>query len=235
MRGDALRGAKAFDVSALRSDFGYVFDHATPIGEVIVASPTYYRLEADFHGAAAHAGIRPEKGQSAIAAAAAAVAAMRLGRVDEGTTANVGRIEGGSVHQRGARALPHRGGVRCSMTPRRRRSWRRWWTTCMTAPRPRVRRRGVGGAALPRLPGRPSSPAVVAAEAALRRCGYEPSRVLSGGGSDANALVAAGLPCVNLANGTQHNHEPGERVTVDALEGMLDVAIALLDEAREAA
>ena len=47
--------------------------------------------------------------------------------------------------------------------------------------------------------------------------------------------MAAGLPCVNLANGTEHNHEPGERVTVAALEGMLDVAIALLDEAREAA
>jgi len=75
---------------------------------------------------------------------------------------------------------------------------------------------------------------VAAAEGALRRCGHEPSRIVTGGGSDANALVAAGLPCVNLANGTQHNHEPGERVTVVALEAMLDVAIALLAEAREA-
>jgi tripeptide aminopeptidase len=57
---NALRGAKAFDITRLSSDWGYVFDHATPIGEVVVASPTYYRLEADFHGAAAHAGIRPE-------------------------------------------------------------------------------------------------------------------------------------------------------------------------------
>ena len=42
---DALRGAKAFDAGVLDADFGYVLDHATPIGEVIVASPTYYRLE----------------------------------------------------------------------------------------------------------------------------------------------------------------------------------------------
>ena len=36
---------------------------------------------------------------------------------------------------------------------------------------------------------------------------------------------------MNLANGTERNHEPGERVAAAALEGMLDVALALLDEA----
>jgi tripeptide aminopeptidase len=70
----------------------------------------------------------------------------------------------------------------------------------------------------------------VAAEGALRACGYEPRRIATGGGSDANALELAGLPCVNLANGTERNHEPTERVSVAALEGMLDVVLALLDE-----
>jgi hypothetical protein len=51
------------------------------------------------------------------------------------------------------------------------------------------------------------------------------------GGSDANALQAAGLPCTNLANGTERNHQPDERVSRDALEGMLEVAIALVEEA----
>jgi tripeptide aminopeptidase len=44
-------------------------------------------------------------------------------------------------------------------------------------------------------------------------------------------LEVAGFSCVNLANGTERNHEPTERVSVAALEGMLDVALALLDEA----
>src|SRR5947209_7712776 len=79
----------------LRSQWGYVFDHASPIGEVVVASPTYYRLEAAFRGKAAHAGIRPEDGRSAILAAARAIASLRLGRLDEETTANVGTVEGG--------------------------------------------------------------------------------------------------------------------------------------------
>jgi len=92
---NALAGAKAFDRGALRAEFGYVFDHATPIGEIVTASPTYFRIAADFHGRAAHAGIRPEDGRSAILAAAHAVVAMPNGRIDEQTTANVGSIRGG--------------------------------------------------------------------------------------------------------------------------------------------
>ena len=92
---DSLAGAKAFDATRLRSRFGYVFDHATPIGEVIIASPTAYRVDAEFHGKAAHAGIRPEDGRSAIVAAARAIAEMPLGRIDPETTANVGSVHGG--------------------------------------------------------------------------------------------------------------------------------------------
>ena len=81
---------------------------------------------------------------------------------------------------------------------------------------------------------KPSAPAVVAAEAALSACGYEPRRITTAGASDANVFEAAGLPCVNVANGTEHNHEPTERVSVSALEGMLDVTLALLEEAAAA-
>ena len=93
----ALDGAKAVDLGRLRSEYGFVFDHASPIGELVVASPTYYRLEARFLGHAAHAGIRPEAGRNAIAAAARAIAAMPIGRLDPETTANVGLIEGGTA------------------------------------------------------------------------------------------------------------------------------------------
>jgi di/tripeptidase len=55
-------------------------------------------------------------------------------------------------------------------------------------------------------------------------------RISSGGGSDANALIAKGFQTVNLANGTERNHEPGERVAELALQQMLTVALSLLDE-----
>jgi tripeptide aminopeptidase len=229
---NALRGAKAFDVSRLRSGFGYVFDHATAIGEVVMASPTYYRLDAEFHGAAAHSGIRPEEGRSAIAAAAAAVAAMRLGRLDDETTANVGRIEGGSAS---VNVVPDRCRVEAEA-----RSLDDGKVEALIAEMVDHVHDGANAAEcdvdveVQRLFGgyrvRPSSRALVAAESALRACGYEPRRIVTGGGSDANAFQATGFHCLNLANGTERNHQPDERVSVAALEGMLDVTFALLEE-----
>jgi tripeptide aminopeptidase len=75
---------------------------------------------------------------------------------------------------------------------------------------------------------------VTVAEEALRACGYEPKHIITGGASDANAFQAAGFACLNLADGTEHNHEPTERISVDALEGLLELAIALVEESGRA-
>jgi tripeptide aminopeptidase len=78
-----LRGAGAFDHERLHAKLGYVYDHAGPIGEVILGAPYQCKLDATFHGRAAHSGMYPEEGRSAIAAAARAIADLRLGRLDE--------------------------------------------------------------------------------------------------------------------------------------------------------
>jgi tripeptide aminopeptidase len=232
----ALAGARAFDASQLTSDFGYVFDHASPIGEVVVDSPTHFRIDAEFRGAAAHAGIRPEQGRSAIVAAARAIAAMRVGRLDAETTVNVGTIEGGSAMN----VVPERCAVLAEV--RALRAERAEEVVAEVVDRlheaanlPECEcdvdigvQRMFSGFHLTA-----SRPAVRAAERALAACGYQPVRIASGGASDANALIASGFEVVNVANGTERNHEPGERVSVEALEGMLDVALALLDAAAE--
>jgi tripeptide aminopeptidase len=230
---DALAGAKAFDASRLTSDFGYVFDHATPIGEVVVASPTYFRLEASFRGKAAHAGIRPEDGRSAVLAAALAIAAMPLGRIDPQTTANVGSVQGGSGS---TNVVPERCRLLAearSLDPARVEDVVAGIVDALHdgAAQAECDVDVISEKLFTGFRVRPGAPELAAAEAALRACGYEPTRIQTGGGSDANALQAAGFPCLNLANGTERNHEPTERVSVPALEGMLDVALALLDEA----
>ena len=233
---DGLRGAKELDVSALRSPFGFVLDHATPIGEIVVASPTYFRLEAAFHGKAAHAGIRPEEGRSAVLAAALAIAAMPLGRIDDQTTANVGSVRGGTGSTNVVPDRCHLLAEARSLDPAR--------VEDVVAKMVDALHDGAAHAEcdvdvvceklFTGFKVRPSAPELTAAEAALRACGYEPRRIQTGGGSDANALQAAGFPCLNLANGTERNHEATERVSVAALEGMLDVALVLLDEAAAA-
>ena len=225
----ALAGIKALEGSVLRSSFGFVFDHASAIGELIVAAPTYHRIEVRLHGQAAHAGIRPEDGRNAIEAAASAVARLELGRIDEGTTANVGLIAGGSApnvvaeHCRvvlevrsldDARAGEVVTGVvdtfteaasdgECDLEVDVQEQFRAY-----------------------RLP-RSSSPVLVAS-AALEALGIEPRLVATGGGSDANVLMVRGLPCLNVANGTERNHQPDERVSIGSLETMLDLGLEMV-------
>ena len=230
----ALAGARAFDAGQLRSSFGYVFDHATPIGEVVVGSPCHYRIGATFRGAAAHAGINPEDGRSAILAAARAVASLRLGGLEGEGTVNVGTISGGTAMNvvpaecsllaevRGVDDA-HGEALVSELVDRMQQAANR--PDCDCDLDLSVERTFSGY----RIP--PSSPALGLAEAALRAHGHEPVRIQSGGGSDANALIAQGFPTLNLANGTERPHEPGERVAVQALEQMLDVTLALLDEA----
>jgi metal-dependent amidase/aminoacylase/carboxypeptidase family protein len=63
----------------------------------VLGAPHAATLELRFHGRPAHSGIAPEEGRSAIAAASRAIADLRLGRIDEETTANVGVIAGGTA------------------------------------------------------------------------------------------------------------------------------------------
>ncbi|HWK17509.1 MAG TPA: M20/M25/M40 family metallo-hydrolase [Solirubrobacteraceae bacterium] len=228
----SLLGAKEFDLGRLSSRFGYVFDHASPIGEIVIASPTYHRIVADFHGRAAHAGIRPEDGRNAIVAAARGIAAMRSGRIDEQTTANVGTISGGTA----ANVVAER----CTVEAEARSLDADRVEALVTEMVDHLNdAAGAGECDLDLTVERmfdgyrtkTSAPQNVLAERALRACGYEPRAIVTGGGSDANAFESAGFACMNLANGTERNHEPGERVSVDALEGMLEVAIALVEEA----
>jgi tripeptide aminopeptidase len=224
-----LRGAKAFDPSQLRSPVGFVLDHAGPVGEVIDTTPTQQKILADFHGVEAHAGIRPEDGSSAIAAAAAAITRMDLGRLDEGTTANVGLINGGTsgnvvpghcgIHAE-ARSLDAERAAEVAGKIADACAWGASEHDCDVDVRIEELFRGY------RLP--KDSAALGFAEAGLRAAGVEPVRVAIGGGSDANALRLGGYDSVLLANGPENVHTAEEMVTKRDLEKMLEVCEAIV-------
>ena len=230
----ALRGAKELDRSLLRSEFGFVFDHASPIGDLIVAAPTYFRIEARFHGAAAHAGIRPEDGRNAIAAAASAISRMPMGRIDAGTTANVGTIAGGTAanvvaeHCRVELELRSLDDERAAalvgeIVDRLADAASDHECDVETSVDELFR-----AYRLPR-----SAAPLRAAAAALEARGIEPRYLATGGGSDANAFIAAGLPVLNVANATERNHQPDESVTVEALETMFDLTLDIVARCAE--
>lgn len=227
---DGLRGAKELEIEALRAPFGFALDHATPIGEVITAAPTHQRLVAEFEGAEAHAGIRPEAGRSAIQAAAAAVTAMPLGRLDEKTTANVGVIRGGAAANVVAGSCRLEGEARSLDDDRVAATTAALLDACTWAASEHSCDVDLDVTEVFRgYRQSPSAAPVRLAREALERRGHRPREVATGGGSDANALVARGYECVLLANGTEANHTPQESVAAARLSEMLEVCASIVE------
>jgi tripeptide aminopeptidase len=205
-----------------------------PLGGVVVASPAYYRVAAELRGLASHAGVSPEQGRSAILAAARGIARMQLGRIDGETTANIGTIEGGSAPN----VIPDRcrvvGEARSIDGGRAQEVASAMVAALADAANDPECECDLDATVERECDGyrvRPSAPELVLVGDALRDLGLEPRLAASGGASDANALRAKGCAVLNLGNGTEHPHEPTERVSVEALEGTLDLAIALVERA----
>jgi tripeptide aminopeptidase len=227
-----LRGAKAFDIDKLRSGVGFVLDHAGPVGEVITATPTQMKILADFVGVEAHAGVRPEDGSSAIEAAAAAIGRMDLGRLDEGTTANVGIIRGGTsgnvvpghcaIHAE-ARSLDAGRAADVAGQIADACAWGASEFGCDVDVRVHELFRGY------KVPS--GSTALGLAEESLRAAGVEPRRAAIGGGSDANVFRLAGFDSVLLANGPDGVHTADEHVAAADLDRMLEVCEGILARA----
>ena len=227
-----LNGSKHFDLGRIQSSLGFAFDHASPPGEIIVASPTHVRIDAELRGRAAHAGLAPELGVNAIVAAAAAITAMPQGRLDDETTANVGLISGGTA----TNVVAERCRLSAELRAVEAEQLDRYLTAAIDALQDGADSAGCDlDLSVTRLfegyRADPEEPAVKLAARALRRIGYEPSYRSSGGGSDVNNLRLGGLAAVNLANGTEHAHEPTERVGFAALEANLELMLALVQEA----
>ena len=91
-----LLGVKAMDFERITARRGFLMDNDT-LETIIIGGPTYFAIDVGVTGRSAHAGMEPEKGINAIHAAAKAIAAMPLGRIDHETTANVGVINGGII------------------------------------------------------------------------------------------------------------------------------------------
>ena len=225
---EGLRGARELDVSALRAPFGFVFDHATPIGEIITAAPTYNRVIADFEGIEAHSGIRPEDGRNAIEAAAAAVGRMELGRLDSETTANVGVIQGGTASNVVAGSCRLVCEARSLDEEKVARATSSIIDACTWAATERGCDVDIDVTELFRhYRIAPGAESLEVAREALSKCGHSPREVPTGGGSDANALQLQGYEALLLANGTEANHTPSESVAAARLVEMVEICDAL--------
>ncbi|MCC6484538.1 MAG: M20/M25/M40 family metallo-hydrolase [Armatimonadetes bacterium] len=224
-----LLGSKELDMSAINSDLGFVFDSGQPVGHLVSSAPTHDNIVIRFHGRAAHAGVCPEEGASAIQAAARAIAAMKLGRIDEETTANVGIVQGGSARNIIPESCELRAEARSRDTKKLDEQVAAMRKACEDAAvetgvevTVEVTREYLG------YKHAATDPLMEFGLRAARSIGMESDLVAHGGGSDCNILNAKGLPTAVVGVGYEKIHTPEEFISVSDLVRCAQYARALV-------
>ncbi|RFA37176.1 hypothetical protein CAI16_01470 [Virgibacillus dokdonensis] len=227
-----LVGAKALNTSLLQANYGYALDSNGNVGDIIVAAPTQAKLHATIKGKTAHAGVAPEKGISAITLAAKAIAKMPLGRIDEETTANIGRFEGGKQTNIVADHVKILAEAR-SLVPEKMEAQVQKMVEAFEQTA-----KELGGDAevivkvmYPGFKQEAGDKVVEVARKAAQTLGLESQLLQSGGGSDANVISGYGIPTVNLAVGYEEIHTTNERMKVEDLVKVTELVTAIIQEA----
>lgn len=226
-----LNGAKALDPSLLTAKFGYALDSDGKVGDIIVAAPTQAKVKAVIKGKTAHAGVEPEKGISAITIAAKAVARMPLGRIDEETTANIGRFEGGSQTNIVADRVDILAEAR-SLVPEKMEAQVEKMKAAFESAAEEM-----GGTAevevtvmYPGFKFGEGDYVVEVAKRAAEKIGRTPRLLKSGGGSDANVIAGFGIPTVNLAVGYEQIHTTNEKMPIEELVKTTEMVLSIIRE-----
>ncbi len=225
-----LRGAKALDPSSVAGDLCIVLDADGSVGGIVTASPTHYTFFAEFRGKAAHAGVQPEKGTSALLMVSRAMQAMSLGRLDEHTTANVGTVSGGTATNVVPAYATMTGECR-SIDPHRAEEVRASMDTAIK----QAARKGGGRVEVAwtkeydGFSFSDDDPSLRLVVEACGDVGVAPRLFATGGGSDGNIISALGVPTLVLSCGMNAVHGPDESLTLADLAAatrLLEAVIA---------
>lgn len=230
-----LQGAKHLDLDLFGARRGFVFD-SDAAGVVFTRAPGSNLVEAVVRGRAAHAGMAPEAGVNAIAVAAEAVAAMRLGRIDADTTANLGTIAGGRAVNVVPDEVRIRGEAR-SHDPRKLELQSEHMRACFAAAAARHpgARADVTVRSMYEPMRVPDDAAIMRLlRAAALRVGRPITSAGMGGGCDANVLNRRGLEVVNLGTGMHDIHTTAEWVRLSDMAATAEVTCAAVQLAADA-
>ncbi|OCA86303.1 M20/M25/M40 family metallo-hydrolase [Bacillus sp. FJAT-27986] len=226
-----LVGAKVLDRSLIKATYGFALDSDEAVGNIIVAAPTQAKVQAVIKGKTAHAGVAPEKGVSAITIAAKAIAKMPLGRIDEETTANIGRFEGGTQTNIVCDHVEILAEAR-SLIPEKMEAQVAKMKDAFESTAAEM-----GGTAevevtvmYPGFKYDHGDHVVEVAKKAAVKIGREPKLQHSGGGSDANVIAGHGIPTVNLAVGYEDIHTTSEKMPIAELNKLGEMVLAIIEE-----
>ncbi len=229
-----LMGSKAMDKSLITSDFGFIFDTQKPAGGITVSAPSHETMLVKIFGKASHAGMAPEFGVNAIVAASNAICGMKIGRVDEETTANVGVISGGKARN----IVPDRVDIKAEARSRSEEKLTRQVEYMKSRFVEEAEKMGatVDFESMREYEAflfERDDEIVKLATRASEAIGLQPVYQDGGGGSDANIFNSAGLPTLIIGVGYDGAHSVDENISVADLVTSARYAESLIKCAAE--
>jgi len=228
-----MLGAKNLDYSWLRSKLAFVLDSGGAVGSVIVQAPAQIKTYTTIKGKAAHAGVAPEKGISAIQAAARAIDNMKLLRIDGDTTANVGKISGGSVTNivcdKVEIAMEARSLVRCKVEAQAKHMLECIENACREYGAEHETKQYLN---YPEFNISKDAEVIKLVDSAIKRIGLETCLKSTGGGSDTNIMSGKGLEAVTLGIGMTNVHTTSESIAICDMEKTAELVAAIIREAQ---
>ena len=214
-----LFGVKNLDFRRIRSRFGLVLDSGGSVGKLVVGAPSHITYEMRILGKAAHAGIEPEKGISAIRVAAEVISAVPNGRINTGTTANIGIIKGGTATNVVPKEVVIHGEIRSHDDKILQNIKRDIFHT--------ARRIAKKNKSVINISEHEEYKSFRIDEVdcflnfmdgVAKGCRITPSHVITGGGSDANIFNKQAIKTINLSTGMQKVHSNEEYILLKDLD-----------------
>ncbi len=228
-----LCGVKGFDLSQVRAQYAFVFDSDGPVGKIIVAAPYHISMKIIVKGKAAHAGMEPEKGVSAIRVLSEIIAAIPHGRLDKETTANVGIIKGGRATNIVAEE------AECTLETRSRQKSRvlsvKKEIETIAKKISQKHKAKVKIESTMDYEGYTitnSDTIVSIACNALKGIGIKPTLAVSGGGSDTNIFNAHAIKAINLSSGMRQVHTTKEYIMIPDLVNVAALVLSIIQNAK---
>jgi len=232
-----LLGAKHLDVSKIKARRGIVLDSEEP-NLLFTKGPSANQLDVKIYGLESHAGVAPEQGISAIKIAAEAISGMKLGRIDEETTANVGIIEGGKatniipnfVHlQCEARSLDEaKLKAQCDHMTSRFKDAAEKYEVTVEGKTTRARAETILEPDYSAMDVPDDAAIVQLVKAAAARLNQKMETCASGGGCDANVYNRKGIECANLGTGMRAIHTLNEWLDLKDLYLAANITLEIL-------
>jgi len=224
-----LKGAKNLDISELKSQIGFILDAGGRAGKIITTAPSQNSLEIIIHGKSAHAGANPEEGINAIQVAGFALSRMKLGRIDEETTANIGVISGGNATNIVPDKVTLKGEVRSRDGGKLEKCTEQIKKiTEDTAQEFKAKAEVKVNEEYHCYNLSPDDQVVKIAIKAVKDIGLQPELCPSGGGSDANVFNKKGFPSVVLSVGMEKVHTVEEYILVENLKNTAEYVLSII-------